>query len=497
MSLYRSLLATGFAGLLVAWMPGLSPADSPTLPDTVSYHTDVRPIFQQHCLGCHQPAKPLGGYVMTSYDELLKQGDRNKPGIVPSQPNQSYLIEQIRVHDGKAEMPKNKPPLDHHSIALISRWVEQGAKDDTPATAGTLVDQDHPPVYQLPPVITAIAFSPDGDTLAVSGYHEVILHTAFGTEILGRLVGLAERIESIAFSPDGKRLAVAGGSPGRFGEVQVWDVDRLALRLSVPVTYDTIYGVSWSHDGTRIAFGCGDNTVRAIDANTGAQVLQQGTHSDWVLDTVFSRESDYLVSVSRDMSMRLTHVPTQRFLDNVTSITPGALKGGLISISRRPIPEKKMAKVPKDTPNLPAKVYDELLAGGSDGVPRLYKMHREVKRVIGDDANRIREYPGMPGRIYSTAFDARGNRFVAGSSLDGTGEIRMYATDSGKQLWAYPCPSPMYAVAFHPEDRMVASAGFDGNIRLHDALNGKIIRTFLAVPMESSPRSAHAELSKR
>src|SRR5205807_5728176 len=108
---------------------------------------------------------------------------------------------------------------------------------------------------------------------------------ANGSSLVGRLVGLSERIQAVAFSPDGKELAVAGGAPSRFGEVQVWNVARRKLRLSVPVTYDTVYGVSWSPDGSKIAFGCGDNTLRAIDASSGKQVLYQGAHSDWVLGT--------------------------------------------------------------------------------------------------------------------------------------------------------------------------------------------------------------------
>ena len=49
---------------------------------------------------------------------------------------------------------------------------------------------------------------------------------------------------------------------------------------------------------TKIAFGCADNTVRAIDADNGEQVLFQGAHSDWVLDTAFSAKGDYIVSAS-------------------------------------------------------------------------------------------------------------------------------------------------------------------------------------------------------
>ncbi len=81
-------------------------------PNEVSYYKDVRRIFQQHCQGCHQPAKPQGGYVMTSYADLLKKGDHEQAGIVPGHPEQSMVVEQILPKDGKKPaMPKGKPPL--------------------------------------------------------------------------------------------------------------------------------------------------------------------------------------------------------------------------------------------------------------------------------------------------------------------------------------------------------------------------------------------------
>src|SRR5262249_40179399 len=205
-----------------------------------------------------------------------------------------------------------------------------------PKTARDTISDKTPPVYKLPPVITSLDFSSDGKYLAVAGFHEVLLHKADGSALVARFVGLSERVQSVAFSPDGKRLAVAGGSPGRFGEIQVWDVAKKKLKQSVSVTFDTVYGVSWSPDGSKLAFGCADNTIRAIDAETGKQILFQGAHSDWVLGTVFSQDNEHVVSISRDMSMKLTVVKTQRFVDNITSITPGGLKGGLLAVDRRP-----------------------------------------------------------------------------------------------------------------------------------------------------------------
>lgn len=453
-------------------------------PAKVSYHKDVRPVFQQNCNGCHQPAKPLGGYVTTAHADLLRAGERGKPGVVAGKPAASYVVEQITVHaNGKAEMPRGRDPLTAAQIKTVTDWIAQGAVDDTPASAkAAVVDAANPPKYSAPPVVTALAFNADGTRLAVTGYHEILIYDTADYRLQARLIGISERVQSLAYSPDGKRLAAVGGAPGRFGEVQVWNPDAEKLVLSAPVTFDTLYGVSWSPDGKALAFGCADNTVRAIDATSGKQLLQMGTHSDWVLGTAFSQDGVHLVSVGRDMSMKLTEVATQRFVDNVTSITPGALKGGLIAVDRRPMAGEKMQAVPPDTPGAKPNVYDEVIVAGSDGKPRLYKMHREKKREIGDDANKVREYEGMPGRISAVAFNAGGTKFAAASSLDGKGEVRVYDTDTGAKVACEKVTGPAYAVAWHPDGKRVASAGFDGTVWLHDPATGKLVSSFVVLP---------------
>ena len=431
---------------------------------TVSYYRDVRPIFQAHCLGCHQPAKAEGEFVMTTFERLVKGGESEEAAIVAGKPDESYLVGQITPSDGKAEMPKDKEPLTGEQIEKVRQWILEGATDDTPTSVSRVVDAAHPPVYEGMPVLTALEYSPDDALLAVSGYHETLLYKGDGSELVARLVGQSERIESLAFSPDGKSLAVSGGSPGRMGEVQVWDVESRSLKYSVPVTFDTLYGVSWSADGTKIAFGCADNTLRAIDAANGKQVLYQGAHSDWVLDTVFSKDGTYLISVSRDRSMKLVEVATQRFVDNITSITPGALKGGLAAVDRHPL-------------------KDELLIGGADGVPKIYQMLRTQARRIGDDFNLIKAYEAVPGQIYDVDFNADGSRFVVGSSQDGSGEVRIYETDSGKLLRKLEGQSgAVYCVSYSRNGKLVASGGFDGMVRLNDAETGQLVNQFSPVP---------------
>jgi WD40 repeat protein/mono/diheme cytochrome c family protein len=467
----------------------------------VSYDKQIRPIFQARCQGCHQPAKAGGHFVMTTFDRMLKGGESGEAAIVAGKPAESHLMTLITPEGGKADMPQNKPPLSSAEIELISRWISQGASDDTPRAAKTRYDQDHPPVYTRLPVIPALAYSIDGSLLAVAGFHEVLLWKADGSELLGRLVGLSERIESLAFSPDGKRLAVCGGRPARMGEVQVWDVAKRKLLLSAPVSYDTVYGVSWSPDGTKIAFGCVDNTVRAIDAKSGEQVVYMGSHTDWVLDTIFSADGSHLISVGRDMSVKLTEVGTQRFIDNITSITPGALKGGLAAVARHP-------------------KRDEIVIGGSDGEPKLYRVIRQTIRVIGDDSNMIRRFPSLPGRIYSVAVSNDGKRIAAGSSLDGSGQIAIYGYDfetglppnikaiqekvvtarspeeaatlekyhaqGVKQIASIKIPeSAIYAVAFRPDGKVLAAAGTDGMVRMFNPETGSLVKDFAPVAVKS------------
>ena len=488
----NKLIAVVF-GLLIGASSVLTAEDVEKKAEPISFAKSVRPILAKHCFGCHQGARSEGDYNMVGFESLLEGGISGDAAVVPGKPDESYLIDVIKVHDGKAEMPPTGEPISEANFKIIQQWVSEGAKNDY-RNDSVEYSTKNPPPYTRQPNITSLDYSPDGKWLAVTGYHEVILLDANSldqSKIVKRLIGLSSRVESVKFSPDGKRLAVSGGNPAELGEVQIWDVETGKLKLSKVVSYDTVYGVNWSPNGKLVSFGSTDTNLRAIDAFTGEQVFFQGAHEDWIRDTVFSVDGSQLVSVGRDMSCKLNEVGTQRFVDNITSITPGVLKGGIASVVRHP-------------------ERDEVIIGGADGIPKAYRMNRITKRVIGDDANLVRVFPKMAGRIQSIDISKDGKRMAAGSSLNGKGAVNIYtyefdpsvskelqqvlrkqprtwnkkerelvekSNQDGVKLLAETQfdQSGVYAIAFHPKGKTIAAAGADGIIRFVETESGKIL----------------------
>ncbi|MGO9115927.1 MAG: DUF1549 domain-containing protein [Thermoguttaceae bacterium] len=468
------VLAATFTAATVAFNShGAAPiAEQGKVGGKISYSKQVQPLLQSNCYGCHQPAKASGDYQMTSRQGLLRGGESESPAVVPGNPEKSHLLELIKLHNGKAEMPQGRPPLAANDIDLIHRWIAEGAEDDSPPSARQTFDADHPPVYSRAPVVTSVDFSPDGRLLAVAGFHEAILWKADGSARVARFVGLSDRIETVRFSRDGTKLLVAGGIPCRSGEIQVWDVASHKLLGSNAIGFDTLYGGRWSPDGRLIAVGTADNALRVFDAATFKQVVYMAAHNDWIRGTVFSADGKSLFTVSRDMTVKMTDVATQRFVGNLTTHTPGILRGGMQAIDRHP-------------------KRNEVVAGGADGAPKLFKMDVQAAPESGGNPNQIREYEAMPGRIYDVRFNVDGARFFAASSLDGHGHIYGYETDSGKKAWQLEVTeAAIYAVACSADGATVAAAGADGLVRLIDAAKGTVRKTLMPVDIAPPTREA-------
>lgn len=94
---------------------------------------DVGPIFKANCVKCHNHKGLMGpppeGLVLASYGEIMNGTERAY--VVPGNPDASELVRKIRGQS-LPRMPFDGPPyLTADQIALIEKWVEQGAMDES------------------------------------------------------------------------------------------------------------------------------------------------------------------------------------------------------------------------------------------------------------------------------------------------------------------------------------------------------------------------------
>ena len=441
-------------GLVAAMTPGGGSARGEE--PKVSFSWEIRPLFRQSCTGCHQPNKSKGGLDLSSHAGLMK-GGKHAPAIRPGDPKGSRLIKEISGDD--PAMPEEGDPLTSAEVALVTRWIMQGAIDDTPA-GGFVHRLAAPPVYRSLPAVGALAWSPDGSILAVAGWHEVLLHHGNTTGIVARLVGESPRIESLAFSPDGAQLAVAGGAPSEYGEVQIWNMSSRTLSRSIKTTGDAVYGVSWSPDGQRVAIGCADKMVRVFSVMDGGELMKCDNHIDWVFATAWSHNGTNLVTASRDRALKLIDVVSGRLIDDVNR------QGDpLVSLARHP--------------------RENLVVCGSDkGELRIYRMEPRGGRLAeGDDKENsfVRRLDRLSGSAQAVSWNADGSLIAAGST---GGEVRVFSAADGRRK-ASPkwTGGAVFSLAFQASSQMLAVGGYDGRIRIFDAATGDLLRAFDSVPL--------------
>lgn len=433
----------------------------------VSYFQEILPILQRSCQGCHQPTMRQGGLDLTQY-ESLRAGGQSGLSFVSGKPGKSLLLDHL-TGVREPRMPLGQQPLDETEINLFQRWIESGAHNDSSEVA-TQMAGGKPPDYRQAPVVTALAFSPDGGTLAVSGYREVLLHDFPGPKLVARFVATSDRIQSLAFSSDGQILMAAGGTPARFGELQFWDLKSQRLKRAVRVCHDTLFGASLSPDGNRVAFGCADHTVRVVKVSTGTEILKMGHHENWVLGTIWGVDGKRIVSVGRDRAAKLVDASSGAFIENVN-----LLRGELTAIARHPSRET-------------------VAIGGEDRTPYLYRMDRLAKMLIADDTNLIHQLEIQAGEIFALVFSPDGGKLAVSGAAS---QVPIYDVESGERLVSCDGGQEgIYAIAFHPDGSSLAMGGFDGNVRVCAVDSGSSVSEFIPVPIQQRQLSSRYRLGK-
>jgi mono/diheme cytochrome c family protein len=121
---------------------GTTPTGTDTGTEAVaafSLASDVLPIFQQNCSGCHTRTDPPYTQAVANMAYLEETGDILALiglAIVPGDSAGSALIgilnQDFGVGKGYASLmpPAPAPPVGDADIAIVAQWIDEGAEDN-------------------------------------------------------------------------------------------------------------------------------------------------------------------------------------------------------------------------------------------------------------------------------------------------------------------------------------------------------------------------------
>jgi mono/diheme cytochrome c family protein len=103
----------------------------PAAAQTVEFNRDIRPIFSENCFACHGPDKPKRKADLRLDNPEGAFADLGGHfALVPKKPADSALYQRLTDKDPRRRMPpaSTGKSLSPKQIALIRRWIEQGAQ---------------------------------------------------------------------------------------------------------------------------------------------------------------------------------------------------------------------------------------------------------------------------------------------------------------------------------------------------------------------------------
>ncbi|CAH0997539.1 hypothetical protein EMA8858_03673 [Emticicia aquatica] len=96
--------------------------------DDIDFNTEVKPILNKHCVACHGGVKKAGNLsFLFSQEAINTKGKSGKTAIIPGDAEHSEFYKRLITNDLDEIMPKGKEALKKEEIAILKKWIEEGA----------------------------------------------------------------------------------------------------------------------------------------------------------------------------------------------------------------------------------------------------------------------------------------------------------------------------------------------------------------------------------
>lgn len=95
----------------------------------IDYNEEVKPILNKHCMACHGGVKKAGGVSYLFEQDMYQPAKSGKPPVIAGNADKSEMMRRILLPEGHEDkMPKDGPPLNEEEVAVLRKWIDQGAK---------------------------------------------------------------------------------------------------------------------------------------------------------------------------------------------------------------------------------------------------------------------------------------------------------------------------------------------------------------------------------
>jgi len=316
----RILLITLTLGVLDA-ASGITRATEP-----VDYHGDVAPLLRQYCAGCHNDVDFEGDFSVERYADLEEGGSRGVM-LKSGDPEGSHFIKLLTGGTDEPMPPEDEPQPTADEIALLKRWIKEGAHGPGEADDISILSMLDVPDWAPAPgqkAVTAMASSADGKVRAEARFGQVGFSVASDAGAVApgvlQLEELPGKINALHFSPvNPQQLVTASGVTGLNGIATLWDLRNGEVIRQFGEGYhrDLLYDAEISPDGKILATAGYDTRIGLWDLASGELLRSIEVHTGAIFDLAFSPDGTLLVSASADETAKVWRVSDGERLDTL------------------------------------------------------------------------------------------------------------------------------------------------------------------------------------
>ncbi len=453
--------------------------------EKITYEQHVLPLLREKCGSCHNANDKKGDLVLDNFGAMMRGGASGTVVATDGDADGSILF-RVVAHLSEPKMPPNAPKLPDENLALIKKWIEGGALENSGSTAKpkktsmvAKVEVSNqrpagPPVMpenlRIDPLlvssrangVTALATSPWAPLVAVSGHKQVLLYDTTSLELVGVLPFPEGQPHVLKFSRNSQLLMAAGGHGSHSGKVVLFDVKTGKRVAEIGDEYDVVLAADVSPDQTMIALGGPKKIVRVYNVATGEMMYEKKKHTDWITSLEFSPDGVLLATADRSNGLIVWEAFTGREFyvlnghTNVITDVCWSPDGNLLASACEDTTVKLWEM---QNGNLAKNIGAH--GGGSTSVEivrdgRIVTVGRDNVPKMWDAAgNNPRNFPGLPAIPTEVAYCSETERLFAGDLL---GNVSVFNGKDGAALGQLSTNPPALASRIEQARATIAQA---------------------------------------